>query len=151
MNTTVSLPWSKSCRRGRKTRSNSWPNLFLAYLSNGDESEEKDHGNEFRGSKNGGREVWVGLVWPKNSKIRRPKVAATVAFAGPIRARPVAIGHEISRRLSSGGGAPPWPARVTRGCPETSPTTKTRLAEKRFKTTQFRVHKFWGISLRFWR
>ena len=34
---------------------------FLSYLSNGDESGEKDHGNEFRGSKNGGKEVWVGL------------------------------------------------------------------------------------------
>ena len=30
---------------------------------------KKDHGNEFIGSKNGGREVWVGLEWPKNSKI----------------------------------------------------------------------------------
>ena len=27
---------------------------FRSYLSNGDESEEKDHWNEFRGSKNGG-------------------------------------------------------------------------------------------------
>ena len=43
--------------------------------------EKNDHGNEFKGSKNGGREVWVGLKWPKNDKIRRPKVAATVVFA----------------------------------------------------------------------
>ena len=35
-----------------------------------DESGEKDHGNKFRGSKNGGREVWVGLKWPENEKIR---------------------------------------------------------------------------------
>ena len=70
---------------------------FSSYLSNGEESEEKDHGNEFRGSKNGGREVWVGLKWPENSKIRRPKVAATAVFAGLIRARPTAVGHEISR------------------------------------------------------
>ena len=70
---------------------------FLSYLSNGDESGEKDHGNEFRGSKNGGREVWVGLEWPKNSEIQRPKVAVAAVFAGPIRARPTAAGIEISR------------------------------------------------------
>ena len=27
-----------------------------------------DHGNEFRGSRNGGKEVWVGLKWPENTK-----------------------------------------------------------------------------------
>ena len=86
--------------------------MFLPYLSNGDESGEKDHGNEFRGSKNGGKEVWVGLEWPENDKIRRPKVAVAAVFAGPIRARLVASGREISRKRSSGGGAPPWPARL---------------------------------------
>ena len=84
--------------------------------------------NEFRGSKNGGREVWVGLKWPENSKIRLPKVAAVAAFAGPIRARPAAVGREISRRWSSGGGSPPWLARVARWWLETSPTAKTCLA-----------------------
>ena len=39
--------------------------FFLSYLSNGDESGEKDHGNEFRGSKNGGKELWGGLKWPE--------------------------------------------------------------------------------------
>ena len=62
--------WSKGCCGGQKTRSNSRLNLFLSYLSNDDESGEKDHGNEFIGSKNGGREVWVGLKWPENDKIR---------------------------------------------------------------------------------
>ena len=38
---------------------------FLLYLSNGDESGEKDHGNEFRGSKNGGKELWGGLNCPE--------------------------------------------------------------------------------------
>ena len=90
--------------------------MFSSYLSNGDESGEKDHENEFKGSKNGGREVWVGLEWPKNGKIRRPKVAAAAVFAGPIRAHPAAADHEISRRWSSGGGQnrlprlkPEWP------------------------------------------
>ena len=86
--------------------------MFLPYLSNSDESEEKDHGNEFRGSKNGGNEVWVGLKWPENTKIRRPKLAATTVFAGPIRARPAAAGCEILLPRSSGGGAPPCLARV---------------------------------------
>ena len=54
-----------------------------------------DHENEFRGSKNGGREVWVSLEWPENTKIQRPKVAAATAFAGPIRACPAAAGREI--------------------------------------------------------
>ena len=71
--------------------------------------------NEFRGSKNGGREVWVGLEWPENDKIQRPKVAAAAMFAGSIRARPAAVGREISRRRSSGGGGPPWPACVASG------------------------------------
>ena len=101
------MPWSKGCCGGRKTRSNSRPKLFLSYFSNGDESGEKDNGNEFRGSKNGGREVWVGLEWPENRKIRRPKVATAAVFAGPIQARPAAAGREISRIRSCGGGPPP--------------------------------------------
>ena len=86
--------------------------FFLSYLSNGDESGEKDHGNEFIVSKNGGKELWVGLKWPKNTKIRLPKVAAAAAFAGSIRARPAVVGREILRPRSSGGGSPPCPARV---------------------------------------
>ena len=70
MNTVVPLSWSKGCYDGLKTRSNSLPNLFSSYLSNGEESAKRDHRNEFRGSRNGGREVWVGLEWPKNRKIR---------------------------------------------------------------------------------
>ena len=87
-------------------------NLFLLYLSNGDESGEKDHGNEFRGSKNGGKELWVGLKWPKNTKIRRPKFAAAVAFACPIRGIPAAAGRKILPAWSSGCPPPPTPARV---------------------------------------
>ena len=41
---------------------------FLSYLSNSDESGENDHLNEFRGSKNGGKELWGGLKWPKNGR-----------------------------------------------------------------------------------
>ena len=33
-------------------------------------------------------------------------------FADPIPVRPAAVGHEILRSRSSGGGAPPCPARV---------------------------------------
>ena len=122
------LPWSKSCCGGRKTRSNRRPNLFSLYLSNGEESAKKDHRNEFRGSKNGGREVWVGLEWPKNEENRQPTVAAASAFAGSIRARPAAVGREIWPKRSPGGGAPTWVLGASRGWPETSPTAKTRLA-----------------------
>ena len=52
---------------------------------------KKDHRNEFRGSKNGWREVWVGLEWPENEENRRPTMAATAAFAGLIWARPAAV------------------------------------------------------------
>ena len=73
---------------------------------------KKDHMNEFRGSKNRGREVWVVLEWPENEENRRPTVAAAAAFVSPIRARPAAVGREISRPRSPGGGAPTWVARV---------------------------------------
>ena len=86
--------------------------MFLSYLSNGDESGEKDHINEFRESKNGGREVWVFLKWQENDKIRRPKVATATLFAGPTQARPAAAGREILWPRSSSGDAPPCPARV---------------------------------------
>ena len=43
---------------------------FLSYLSNSEESAKRDHENEFRGSKNGGREVWVGLKWLENAENR---------------------------------------------------------------------------------
>ena len=87
-----------------------------------------DHGNEFRGSKNRGREVWVGLEWPENSKIRQPTVAAVAVFADPIWARPTVVRREISQPTSSGGGAPTFPAHVARWWPEMSPMAKTRLA-----------------------
>ena len=124
----VPIPWSKICCGGRKTRSNRRPNLFSSYLSNGEESEGKDHGNEFRGSKNGGREVWVFLEWTKNEENRRPTVTAAAAFAGPIRAHPAAVGREIWPARSLGGGSPPWLALVARGWLEMSPRAKTRLA-----------------------
>ena len=63
----------------------------------------------------------------KNDEIRRPTVATAAVFAGPIRARPEAVGREISQRWSSDGGAPPWPARVARGWPLSPPMAKTRL------------------------
>ena len=42
--------------------------------------------------------------------------------------RPEAVGREISWPRSSGGGAPPCPACVARGWPESAPTAKTRKA-----------------------
>ena len=74
--------------------------------------QKRDHGNEFRGSKNGGKELWDGLKWPENREIRRQTETAAVVFSGQMPARPASVGREISRPASSGGGAPPRPARV---------------------------------------
>ena len=50
-------------------------------------------------------------------------------FAGPIWARPAAARLEISPAWSSEGGAPPRPASVHGGWPESPPLVKTsRLA-----------------------
>ena len=86
-----------------------------------------DHGNEFRGSKKEGREVWVGLEWPKNRKIQRPTVALAAAFVSLILAHPAVVRRETWPTGLSGGGAPPWPTHVARGWPVTPPTAKTRL------------------------
>ena len=63
---------------------------------------------------------WIGVA----KKWRNPatQVAAAALFAGQIRARPVAAGREISWRRLSGGGAPPWLARVARWWPESALT-----------------------------
>ena len=53
-------------------------------------------------------------------------MGAAAVFAGPIRERPAADGREISQRRSSGGGAPPCPARVQWWWPESAPTAETR-------------------------
>ena len=89
---------------------------------------KKDYGNEFRGSKNGEREVWVGLEWPKNEENRRPTVVATAAFAGPIWERPAAVGREIWPTRLPHLDPPPWSALVQGWWQESSPTTKTRFA-----------------------
>ena len=128
-NTSIPSSWSKGCCGGWKTRSNSRPTLFLSYLSNGEESEKRDHGNEFIGSKNGGKEVWISLKLSKNKKFLRPKLeAAAAAFVGSIRAHPVAVGREILPTWSSGRPPPPWTARVQWWWPESAPTAETRSA-----------------------
>ena len=75
-----------------------------------------DHVDEFRRSKNGGKELWGGLKWPENGrKINKISVthgAAAVGFVGQIPARPAAVGREILRPASSGSGAPRGLARV---------------------------------------
>ena len=38
---------------------------FLSNLSNGEEYANRDHGNDFRGSKNGGKELWGARKWPE--------------------------------------------------------------------------------------
>ena len=90
--------------------------------------KKKTTGMSSEGPKMRGREVWVGLEWPKNEENRRPTVAVTAVFADPIRARPTAIGREIWPARSSRRAPPPWPARVQGWWPESSPKAKTRLA-----------------------
>ena len=102
------LPWSKGCCGSRKTLSNNRPTLFLSYLSNGEEYEKRDHENEFKEFKNGGRQVWVGLE-----------------SAGSIWARPTVVHREISRPGSSHLDPPPWPAHVQGGWPKSPPTAET--------------------------
>ena len=43
-------------------------------------------------------------------------------FAGPILARPAAVGSEIWPAAASGCPLPPWPARVAFGLPEVPPS-----------------------------
>ena len=68
------------------------------------------------GSKNGGKELWGGLKWPENGR-KTGKLLVTHGgrrrcFAGPIPARPAAVGCEISRSASSRCPPPIPPARV---------------------------------------
>ena len=56
--------------------------------------------------------------WPemtgkhKNQENQATQGGAAATFVGPIRVRPAAVGLEILRPRSSGGGAPPCPAHV---------------------------------------
>ena len=62
------------------------------------------------------------------NEIRQPIVTTAAAFAGQIWAHPAVVRPEIWPSRSSGGGAPPYMARVARGLPETPHTAKTHLA-----------------------
>ena len=115
--------------------------------------QKRDHGNEFKGSKNGGNELWGGLKWPKMAKKSRnawlPKVAAAVASptrSRRVRRRPTLKFHRHDRldvllppvRLvysDSGRWCLVW-------------SNLPRLANGQNDPT--RVHKFWRTSLGFW-
>ena len=58
------------------------------------------------------------LEWPENEENRRPTVAASTAFVGPIRARPAAVGREILPARLPHRAPPPWIARVQGWWPE---------------------------------
>ena len=70
-----------------------------------------------------------GSAW-NGRKMTNPATqgGGCAVLAGPIWVRPAAAGREISRRRLSGGGAPPWPARVQWWWPESAPTAETRMA-----------------------
>ena len=49
-------------------------------------------------------------------------------FAGPIPARPAAVGREILTAVASGRPLPPWLARVAGGWPEVPPSVGSSTA-----------------------
>ena len=58
-------------------RDQKWSNL-----PNGEESAKRDHRNEFRGSKNGGKELWGGLKWSEMAgKFKKSSVTTVAAVA----------------------------------------------------------------------
>ena len=59
------------------------------------------------GPKNGGKEVWVGLKSPENTKILRPKLAIAAAFADSIQASPAAASRKSLQTWLSGHTPPP--------------------------------------------
>ena len=107
---------------------------FRCNFQIGEESAKRDHGNEFRGSKNSGNELWGGLKWPENGR-KSGKLPVTHGgrrrrFAGPIPARPTAVGREILPAVASGCPLPPWPARVAGGWPEVPPSVRSSTARR---------------------
>ena len=54
-----------------------------------------DHIDEFRGSKNGGKELWVAGNGHKNQEQSDDHGGRCRSFTSPIRARPAAVGREI--------------------------------------------------------
>ena len=52
------------------------------------------------------------------------------SFAGPIPARPTAIGRENLPAGASGCPLPPWPARVASGWPEVPPSVQSSTTRK---------------------
>ena len=71
-----------------------------------------------------------GLKWPKNQE--KPDVPRwpPPSLAGPIQARPAAVGRETSRSASSGCPPPPCSARVAGGRPVVPPLVQTPTARK---------------------
>ena len=76
------------------------------------------------GSKNGGKELWGDLRWPK--------MAGKSQKSGDKTVQPpsVVVGHEISWPASSGGGAPHGPACVAGGWPEVPPSVQSSTARR---------------------
>ena len=66
---------------------------------------------------------------------------AAVVFSVQIPARPASVGREISRIASSGGGAPPCPARVAVWWPVVPPFVQSPTA-RNGQNDLTRVHKF---------
>ena len=74
-------------------------------------------------------------------------MAAAAVFACQIWARSTVVRREILPATSSGGGAPPWPARVENGWTVTPPMAKT-VWSKMGRNDLVRCSWFWGVFSR---
>ena len=70
---------------------------------------------------------------------------AAIVFSCQIPARPTSVGGEISRPTSSGGDAPPFPARVAVWWPVVPPLVQTPTS-RNGQTTQLGVHDLESFS-----
>ena len=75
-----------------------------------------------------------GVKWPENGQ-KSGKLPVTHGgrrrrFAGPIPARPTAVGREILPVVASGCPLPPWLARVAGGWPEVPHSVRSSTARR---------------------
>ena len=92
-------------------------------------------------------------------KSRKPPVTHgghRLRFAGPIPARPAAVGRENIPAAGSGCPLPPWPARVAGGWSEVPPSVQSSMTSKWLNGPTFVPGLesfflgFWELNRVFW-
>ena len=123
--------------------------MFLSYLSNGEESEKRDHGEKKKKQKKKKKKTNEKIKKKKIKGKKKKNEAAVTTFAGTIRARPAVAGWKFYRRgrlvvlllpgwrVYSGGGR----NRLPRLKPD-----DLKIGQK----NPVRVFWFLGFSLEFW-